>query len=363
MEQSLYLKDVERVLPSLVTEVVERLNEQRLTQLPYLFKDVLIPDYTPDTRWTSVLGKYTRVAADVVALDAELPLKSRDSLERTIGEIPKLAMLRFMSESEIKKINVMIAQNAAEGMVANRIFQDVPVVIEAVWERLEAMFLQGLSTGVALVDSDVNTGTGIRVDYGFYDENKFTVDTLWSDTDAQALDDIQKIFDKALEDSNVITDVYADDVWLKAFYRNKQARESFAFANGVTVVSNGSVPVLNLDRASQVLMSEFQINLHRVQRRVKIEKDGEKTNTTPWAPGVAAFVCNDTLGSLVWTDCVEATHPAPQARYQTADDYILVSRYSELNPLREFTASQAMVVPVLNNVDQIYLLDTQTVSA
>jgi hypothetical protein len=44
--------------------------------------------------------------------------------------------------------------------------------------------------------------------------------------------------------------------------------------------------------------------------------------------------------------------------YQSADEYILASRYSTNDPLREFTSSQAMVVPILNNVDAIYSLDS-----
>jgi len=44
--------------------------------------------------------------------------------------------------------------------------------------------------------------------------------------------------------------------------------------------------------------------------------------------------------------------------YQMADDFILASRYSTNDPLQEITASQAMVVPIINNVDRIYTLDT-----
>lgn len=47
--------------------------------------------------------------------------------------------------------------------------------------------------------------------------------------------------------------------------------------------------------------------------------------------------------------------------YQKADEFILAKKYSTTDPLREFTAAEAMVVPVLNNVDRIYTLDTQIV--
>ncbi|MFQ8804115.1 MAG: hypothetical protein ACLR8Y_02025 [Alistipes indistinctus] len=43
--------------------------------------------------------------------------------------------------------------------------------------------------------------------------------------------------------------------------------------------------------------------------------------------------------------------------YSTVDDYKLISKYSTTDPLQEFTSGQALVLPVIENVDQIYSLD------
>ena len=124
---------------------------------------------------------------------------------------------------------------------------------------------------------------------------------------------------------------------------------------------NNSVPVLDFDKASQVLQTKWGIRLHRVARKIKTEVNGVKQSHNPWAKGVAAFVCDEKLGSLVWTDTVESNRPVNNVDYQTADEFILVSKYAKNDPWREFTASQAMVVPIVNNVDRNYLLDsTQT---
>ena len=60
----------------------------------------------------------------------------------------------------------------------------------------------------------------------------------------------------------------------------------------------------------------------------------------------------------MWTNCAEATRPVNGVTYQTADNAILVSRYSTNDPLREFTSSQAMIVPIISNVDMIYTVDS-----
>lgn len=363
MNQSIYPEYVEKYFPQLVTSIVERINEKRQTALPYLYKSLLDTQYSADGRWSSVLAEYTRVAADVVALDSELPLKSRDVLEVAQGELPKMGMKLYLTEKQMKDLDSMIAQNMPTERILRKMFNDIPRCIEGIYERIEDIFLSELSTGIGL--STRNNGTGVRIDCGFYSANKFGVTTAWKNnyTTAKPLDDIQKVFDKALEDQNTITDMYADDEFLNAFYRNEQVRAQFAFDSGIAMTANTAVPILDLEKATRVLATKWGINLHRVARKVKTEINGTAQSHNPWATGVATFTCDEKLGDLVWTDVAEATRPVAGVEYQTADEFILASRYSKNDPLREFTSSQAMVVPVLNNVDRIYTLDSTKVQA
>lgn len=359
MKQSLYFEYVSKVFPQLVLQIVERLNEKRRTTLPYLYKDLLQPVFSADGRWSSILAEYTRVAADVVSLDSELPLKSRDTIETATGMIPKMGVKLYLTEKQMKDADAMIAQGLPMQRVIDAIFLDTPRVIDAIWERIEDLFLSELSTGVAM--STRNNGTGIRLNLNFYDANKFGVAALWSAADSTPLDDIQKLVDKSIEDQNMITDVYLDDIALNLLYRNSQVRGQFAFNQGIATNGTSVIPVLDLDKVSQIFMTKWNITVHRVARKIKTEINGEKANHSPWAKGVLAFTCDQSLGSLVWTTVAEATRPVEGVTYQAADEYMLVSKYSTTDPLREFTASQAMVVPILNNVDRIYLLDSQTV--
>lgn len=357
MEKSLYFEYIQKYFPQLVTSVVERLNEKRVKRLPYLYKGLLTAEYSADSRWASVLAEYSRVAADVVSLDSELPLKSRDTLTTQTGDIPKMGMQLYLTEKQMKDLQTMIANRLPTPQILNKLFTDLPRVIEGVYERIEDLFLSELSTGIGL--SNRNNGTGVRIDVGYLDANKFGVQTVWAGNTKTAtpLDDLQKVFDKALDDQNTITDIWADDTWLQAFYRNEQVRAQFAFDNGVTTVNN-SVPVLDFDKAKRLLATKWDVELHRVARKIKTESNGVRETHNPWATGVCALTCDEKLGNLVWTDVVEAGRPAPNVTYQTADQFILVSKYSITNPWREFTSSQAMVVPIINNVDRIYLLDS-----
>lgn len=387
MAQSLYIEYFAKTYPNLVTSIVEKLNEKNTRRLPYLFKTLLEPQYSSDGRYSTILANYTRVAADVVSLDSELPLKSRDSLEVATGFIPKMGMKLSMSEKQMKDVDNMIASyqrnramfearrgtmspseaaagdgrlKAEVGRIMREIFQDTRRSIEGVWERIEGIFLEELSSGVGLAEK--NVGTGIRIDMGFRAENQFATSKAWTEADSMPLDDIQRLIDKSIEDQNTITDVYLDDTALALLYKNAQVRSQYAFNKGVTVV-NGNVPVLDLEKVNEIFRTRWEITVHRVSRKIKTEVNGNRDNHTPWKKGAMTFVCDEVVGSLAWTDTAEATRPVAGNVYQTVDEYILASKYSKEDPLREFTATQAMAIPVINNVDRIYCFDTQTVAA
>jgi hypothetical protein len=224
---------------------------------------------------------------------------------------------------------------------------------------LENIFQSLLSTGIGLAHNEA--GQGIRLDMGFYDENKFGVLKVWSADDADAIKDIDKVFKKAKKDGNRITDIYVDDAWLDAFENNKAVRALYGFQQGYA--GSTAVPTLDEEQAASVIRRKWKCELHLVDRRIVSEINGETEGFFAWANGVASFVCSDVVGDLVWTTCAEMTRRVPGVTYQVANEFILVSEYSTNDPLREFTASQAMVVPVLNNVNQIYLLNSTEVVA
>lgn len=363
MEQSLYFNYVEKYFPQLVLAIREKLNDKNQTALGYLYKSLLKTDYSVDGRWSTLIGLHNRVAADVVSMDSPLPLKKRDALERANGELPKLGMKMYLNEKQMSDIDALMAQGVDSETIIRKIFDDTPKVISGIYERLEYMFLQGLSTGVALAEDADNVGTGVRIDYGYLDANKFGVATEWATAaeTANAIDDLEKVRKKATEDGNVIVKAYADRYWFDAFAKNKQVREHFAFLNNFV---GAQIPVLTNEQVSTVIRNKYGFDVELVDRPIKIQKNGQTTVSRPWAEGTIVFVCDTQIGSLVWTRLAEMNHPVQGVAYQTVDQYMLVSKYRKNEPaLQEFTASQARVVPVITNPDQIYTLNIKTVQA
>ena len=77
MQKSLFYEWVDKHFPNLVISIAETLNGRSLTnQIPFLFTDMLDNEYSPDSRWQSISGKYQNVAADVVALGAPTTIQN-----------------------------------------------------------------------------------------------------------------------------------------------------------------------------------------------------------------------------------------------------------------------------------------------
>ena len=361
MEKSLYPQYVEKYFPQYVVSVVERLNGRSLNnQIPFLFIQLLTPQYSADGRFATILAKYESLAADVVALGSPLPLKSRDSMQTYVGEIPKIGVKRTLDEQQMKNIDNMIAQGRPEGDIANAIFSDIPFVINAVDERIEDLFLSMFSTGLGVTTN--NVGTGVRLDMHYLTENQFGVSTVWSDPDATPVNDITKVFDKAENDGNVIRHFFADNTLLGYLYANTQMRGLFGFQQNY-VGGGSNVPLLAFEQLADLFMRRWSIELHRVVRSTRTEINGQRTNHKAWKDGMGVFACDDRVGDLVYTSTAEETRPVPNVTYQMANPYTLVSKYGDNDPIIEYTASQAMVVPVVNNADRIYTIDSKTVQA
>lgn len=360
MEKSLYAQYVDKYLSAIVIGVVEKLNDSNKA-LTYRFRSLLKKEYSVTGTWESLIGNNLRVSADVVAMDSPLPLKNRGALRKAAGDIPKIGMELFLSEKQISDIDAMIASGRDRKQIVEKILADTPRVITGIYERLEAMFLQGLSTGMILVDTD-NEGIGVRLDFGFQTENKFGVKVLWSTpATAKPMDDFQRVYDKALADGNTISKVYMDSKTLNTLLSTDQMKQLYAFAAGFT---GGNVPVPTLEQANKALNDKFSFTIERVDRAMKVQKDGVTKTIKPFKEGMVVFTDGDVLGSLVWTNTAEANHPVAGVNYATSEEYLLTSRYRVNRPtFREYTASQARVLPVIQDVDKIYHLDSTTVQA
>ncbi|QYS85414.1 major capsid protein [Flavobacterium oreochromis] len=326
--------------------------------LTYLHREMLTKEFSPTLRWNSLSVNNVAVSADIVAMDSSLPLKRRDSLRKADGEIPKLGMALSLNETQMNELNILIATNAGDGEIFKKLFKDSERVVQGIYERLEAMFLESLSTGLTVITDEKNPGLGIRINFEHPEANKYGVVIPWSDPKAKPIDDIDRVIDKARDKhSNVVRYIMMDKTTFNKFRSNAQVKEKYAFFLGFTGTNIPSVP--NVSAANEFLSASYQVEIKIVNRSIITEKDGKRSSYTPWASNAVVFLTDLNVGTLTYGKLAEETFKVQGVDYAKVDDFILVSKYHENNPIKEFTTSQALVLPVIQNIDAIYIMNCE----
>ena len=351
MNQSLFVQFI-AYFKAIAKSIEEKVNGKK-TELTYLHKEMLTEELSVDLQWKSLTVNSNIVAADIVALDSALPLKKRDSFGTASGDIPKSGMKLQLTEKQMSDIDVLKARNVETAVLVDKIFQDQVKATMGIHEKMEFIFLEGLSTGIALVDDENNVGTGIRVDYGYLADNKFGVTTPWSSTNAKPIDDIKRIVKEARAKGDNIKVIMMSDTTFDKFAENAQTRENFAFSQNFV---GSNIPTPDIEQVNALMQRKFGLTIVIVDRTVTTERDGVRTVHTPWATDNVIFLTSTKVGKLAYGILAEETRKSPKVMYEKSGSFILLKKWSTEEPFAEFTSSQALALPVINNVSSIYLL-------
>ena len=170
MDESLFKEIVEKWVSTANASLEDKSEEAN-----YLYNSLLRLQMSIDHKFSAVSGKNNRVAAAIVTMDSDLPLKSRGSMETYNGKIPKVGLQRYLTESQLSELDILIAKNVPESTIAAKIFDDYMSNVTGAREKVEFMLHQALSNGLVEIPNEQNTGTSIRVDYGIPDANRYGV--------------------------------------------------------------------------------------------------------------------------------------------------------------------------------------------
>jgi hypothetical protein len=360
MESSLFIQYVEKYFKAIVGKVTEKINGKKEEE-QLLHKTMLTEEYSADLNWGATEISSSVVSADVVSTDTSLPLKKRDSFSSAIGTLPKLGLKFRKGEKDISGINIMMARGTGEATIAGKLFDDVVKVVKGVDIAKEIMFLQGLSTGVALAPGATDD-KGVRVSYGYKVENSFKADIAWGGAGYTPLDDLQKMFDKADADGNTISIIMLSKKYFDFMRKSDQAKFLSANFQNNVITDKSLLPIPLKTNLLDALSDEYGAEFRVVNSSFKIEdKAGKQTSIKPWAEANIIGIPSDKVGRLVYGTLAEESNPVANVNYSKSGSHLLVSKYSKTDPLEEFTSGQAIVLPVIDGADSIYMLEANEV--
>src|SRR6056297_298584 len=134
--------------------------------------------YTTQLTWESLAGSGGNpVMADVVEYNASAPMKTRRTVSKQTGDIPKIAIKRQMDEKDLNDYNVLKATAQADSnknALLELVFNDIDFCYTGVFARTEHLALQALSYGSLALTTSNNNGiiTETDVDWGIPTANK-----------------------------------------------------------------------------------------------------------------------------------------------------------------------------------------------
>lgn len=350
MDKSLYFQVIANLFPSLAVQILE----EKKGDPDYSFLERLTEEYSIDGTFEVLTGSKKTIKADIVAMDSSAPLKTRPTLNVAYGKVPKILQGRKMLESDIKRINIMRAKfGDRDDRVRDAVFNDSRANVEGILDTMEELFLKGLSAGVVNIGAD-NVGlTEVRLDYGFKASQKRGVPVVWTNTATSTpIDDINDIVTRASQNGTRLTEVHMNATTFGLMLKSAQTKEALADVGYITE-----------RRLKDFFRDEMGLSINVITRVVTAEIDGVQTTTSAWTDGMVTFTQGGILGSVFYTDTAEHEARSECSLYAEPNAYILASMWRDVNPIREQSNAQAMALPVITDVDNIWQLNTLQVQA
>lgn len=318
-------------------------------------RNVLVLDFT------TLIGEQSgRVAADVIAFDASAPLKTRQVVSKMRGDIPKIATKRVMSEKNMLEYSMLSRMaDPDEQQILDLIYEDLDFVVQAANARMEWLALQAVSQTKITLSSSNNNGriTEEAVDYLMPAGNKAGAAVVWSAANKATMTpitDFKAVVKTARNKGMTVAfalmhpDTYDDFIlsdevqsYIKSYYK---------------LTGSDVLPFEDVDAVNTALRRARLPEIRIIDQSIGIEaKNGTITYSNPWNKVYVTFVPTFTLGNMLNGPIAEELFPPKQVT-QSKSGNVLVSKYSTVDPVNEFTKSEANSFPSWKNVDQCFSL-------
>ena len=318
---------------------------------------------TSQLTWANLSGTGgAPVMADVVAYNASAPLKTRRTVTKLTGDIPKITLKRQMDEKDLNDYNIFkaMANDSMKNELLKLVFDDVKFCYVGVQARTEFLCLQGMSYGTIALSTSNNNGfvTETAVDIGIPSGNKTAVGTIWATAaTATPIADIKTVVEAARAAGHIISNITMDLATFNLLALTTEAKNTFAAFRGY---SSSTKQHLMLDDINLYLRGHLLPPISIVNSAVRHEDLAHAmTNVAPWKSGYVAFNTSKQVGKVLHGPIAEENNAAiKKVAIMSKKDHVLISKWSTMDPAGEWTKGQANAFPTFADVDAMYILKT-----
>lgn len=314
--------------------------------------------------FSAVLGEARLNAiASVVANDAETPLRAQEALAKLNGEVASIKHMYTRNASQMRDYLTLsqmrnVTNQRLFEVATQAIWNDAKKAIDGVHGRIDQMVLQILSTGNLTLNLDNNPdGLVLDVPMGLPNTNKKSTTVEWATSaTATPIQDIQKVVNNAV--APIETILMSRELFV-VFMKTKEVRDTIGAFYGLTKTASASETApLTLGRVNEYLSESMLPTIEVIDRKVAVEKNGVKSNVNPFDVDAVTFIpSGGVIGEIKNAYADEELSPLAGKEYAKTSN-VLVTKWGETEPFREFTRAETKAMPVVNAIESVYILDT-----
>lgn len=349
---------------SLIKQVNRKNMSARITSRkvkPVYFPNFFTVKQKSSLKWETLTGeKGAPVIADVISYDSSAPQKKREVIGKMSGDIPKTAVKRGMNEGDWNEYQQLSRDCQGDSDLQSLLdlaFKDQDFCYNSVRGRFEWWCMQLMSKGGFTLNSTNNNGivTEEFVGCGMPIGNQKVSETDWATSStADGLQDIENVVSAASDDGvsiNYVVMRTSDFSLLKKQKATIDKLKGWINNNGKLTVTK---KVINEYLAAQ----EHPVTIVVIDPKVRIEDEKHnRISVNPWETKRICFLEDLNVGDIQHGP-IAAEHSAEYAKKATTlkRDFIFISKWSELEPFKEWTKAEANAIPVVNDPDAMYIM-------
>lgn len=326
-------------------------------------------DFRDELTWESLSATAgANIKADIISYDSSAPEKGREVIGKASGKIAKTAVKRSMREEDLlmyRRLKKGATNSEEKKKILDLVFGDVDFVVNAVNSTAEFLSLQGLSTGQISLDKKNNNGlvTETAVDLGIPKKNKTTVSIILNEANLETFDflgEVKKVNKAARIEGVKLNFMFMDQDTLDLILETKKIKQAYGYF--LTHTHEEFLGTLFLEDLNKLLAKNKLPQIVIIDTFLRHEdKDHKRQVIQPWHKGYITFMVEKKAGRMQHGPIAEEeAESVKKHAIQAKKGHVLVTKFSTVDPVVEWTKGEGHFFPVLMNPEDIYILNTNS---
>ena len=320
-----------------------------------------------DLTFETVIGRSrVQAAASIVDEDSPAPKRSTPSLEKLKGSIPTMMESFEMTKKDFRALknlqNLPISDSQKTELLIKKLWDFTQSAATSTDIRIDIMFLQGISTfeidaGVLVNPDGVDFGT---VPLLAATDQKRTVAVAWTDPAADPFKDIRNVVRYAADSGRAFKEIWIDQT---LWFAIQELTAVKAAISGYQNPGSNAKFLVTLDRVNEFLVANGLPPFVLQNHRKGIEKDGKIQTINPFKKENVVFIPDGKLGIVHNAFAIEDWEDAKVEGISYAKyDRAIISKWADNQPWREYTKVELNAFPALEQIDGIFLLQSDVIT-